>query len=93
MTFDFAPRWLSIISTATPYVGAVQTLSPLAPPPQCAPATPSMIEVAALVEELFAEGTLSYDQLRSLSTVPELESLLGDALNSVPAGRRLAHQK
>lgn len=95
MTFDFAPRWLEMVSTATPYSGAPQpvALSPLTQPAQCAPASPSMIEVAALVEELFTEGTLSYEQLRSLSTVPELAALLGDALSSVPACRRTAGQK
>ncbi|MBX9634821.1 MAG: hypothetical protein K2X44_07545 [Magnetospirillum sp.] len=94
MTFDFAPHWMDIISTATPYSGEAPkpaVSSPLQPP--CAPASPSMTEVAALVEELFAEGTLSYDQLRSLSTAPELASLLAGALDSVPAGRRVGHSR
>lgn len=101
MTFDFAPNWLDFVSTTTPYTGSAPTanaprpiaISPLAPPPPCAPSAPTMTEVAALVEELFTEGTLSYEQLRSLSTVPELASLLGDALSSVPAGRRTARKK
>ncbi|MBC7951800.1 MAG: hypothetical protein H7Z12_08300 [Rhodospirillaceae bacterium] len=98
MTFDFAPNWLDFVSTATPYSGPAPVASqpaklPWAPPPPCAPASPSMIEVAALVEELFTEGTLSYEQLRSLSTLPELAALLGDALSSVPAGRRVARAR
>lgn len=99
VTFDFAPNWLDFVSTTTPYCGSAPaplSPQPLARPrlaPPCAPANPSMTELAALVEELFTEGTLSYEQLRSLSTVPELASLLGDALSSVPAGRRAAHKK
>lgn len=90
MTFDFAPHWMDIISTATPYSGAAP--NPAAPR-ACAPASPTMTEVAALVGELFTEGTLSYDQLRSLSTVPELALLLGATLDNVPAGRRVVPTK
>lgn len=90
MTFDYAPNWMDTLSTtgrAGVTAKAAVMPSPLIPPP-CAPATPSMAQVAILVEELFAEGTLTYDQLRSLSTVPELNALLGDALAGVSAERR-----
>jgi len=92
MTFDFSPDWMDRVCGATEYSGAAPRpleLSPLAPPPPCAPAQPTTDQIAALVTELFAEGTLSYDQLRSLSKVPELSPLLGDALDGVPAGRRI----
>jgi hypothetical protein len=45
--------------------------------------------VAALVRELFSEGTLTWDQLRELARAPELSNLLDEALAGVPAGRRL----
>lgn len=91
MTFNYAPNWMDTLSTTADHAGttakSVAIPSPLIPPP-CAPASPSLAQVAALVEELFAEGTLTYDQLRSLSTVPELNPLLGDALAGVSAERR-----
>jgi len=92
MTFDFSPDLMDRISTATECSGAASKpvdLSPLAPPAPCAPAQPTDRQIAALVEELFTEGTLSYEQLRSLSKVPELSPLLSGALEGVPAGRRL----
>lgn len=91
MTFDYAPNWMDTLSSTADHAGVtaktVVLPSPLLPPP-CAPASPSMAQVAVLVEELFAEGTLTYDQLRSLSTVPELNALLDDALAGVSAERR-----
>lgn len=95
MTFDFAADWTETTSPTAEYSRAPVSVavSPLAPPLPCAPTPPSMAEVAALVEELFAEGSLSYEQLRSLSSIPELNDLLGAALAGVPAGRRLTRPR
>lgn len=90
MTFDFTPRWLEraapdeTVSSLPP----AARLSPLAAVP-CAPTHPDQRQLAELVRELFAEGTLSWEQLRSLATLPELRLLLEDAMAGVPAGRRL----
>jgi|AGTN01.1.fsa_nt_gi hypothetical protein len=87
VTFDFAPGFINgpAADSGTPARNAAP--SPLVPSP-CAPASPSMVQVAVLVEELFAEGSLSFEQLRSLSGVPELTPLLGDALAGVSPERR-----
>lgn len=96
MTFDFAPNWLDSLSTdadLTPPVPRAPVLSalrmPLAPPPG-PPAPPTMTEVAELVGELFTEGTLSFEQLCSLSHAPELGSLLDDTIANVAPRRRAA---
>lgn len=89
MTFDFAPGGIDMSSTD---VDLTQTSVSVAVAPPCAPAIPTMAQVARLVEELFAEGSLSFEQLRSLSDVPELTLLLGDALAGVSAERRSLHK-
>lgn len=88
VTFDFAPNWTASLTAAEPAPASAAAPSPLIPAP-CAPAAPSMAQVAALVEELFAEGSLSFEQLRSLSGVPELTPLLGDAVAGVSPERRI----
>lgn len=88
MTFDFTPGWLdSLIQTAeksmpVPRAAATGSAAP------CAPVHPTPAQVAGLVEELFTEGSLSFEQLCSLSNVPELESLLGATVAGVPQARR-----
>lgn len=47
-----------------------------------------MVQVAELVGELFTEGSLSFEQLCSLSNVPELKTLLGETLAGVAPARR-----
>lgn len=97
MTFDFAPGWLDALSSTTDYASPapppvrVDLRRPL--PAPCAPAHPTTAEMAALVQELFTEGSLSFEQLRSLSHVPELERLLEDKVAGVPACRRVANGK
>lgn len=96
MTFDFTPDWLLGAIAATEYSGTAPhcgAVSPLAPPPPCAPSHPTMAELAALVAELFAEGTLSWDQLRALGGVPELRPMLSQAIASVPPTRRAARSR
>ncbi|MCR6630785.1 MAG: hypothetical protein NVV74_12450 [Magnetospirillum sp.] len=95
MTLDFTPDWLSTVSTAeataaTPTCRSVFVPAVPAPhlPPPGAPAAPSMAQVARLVEELFAEGSLSFEQLCSLSNVPELKSLLAETVSGAPSRRR-----
>jgi hypothetical protein len=91
MTFDFAPGWMDGLlhpgpcSSATPVAAELVTLK--ARP--TAPVYHTIAELAALVCELFAEGSLSWEQLRSLVEVPELEPHLRSALATVPAARRL----
>ncbi len=60
--------------------GAVSPLAPMTLPLRCL----SSQEVAALVGELFAEGSLSWEQLRSLLAIPELQPHLRAAIRSLP---------
>lgn len=97
MTFDFAPDWPFQAVATTGFSGAspkrVATspllVSPLAAPPPCAPSHPSVAELADLVTELFAEGTLSWEQLRALGGMPELQPLLENTIAATPAARRI----
>lgn len=97
MTFDFTPGWLDI-SVEPAEVGAARTAAaaiPAAPfaralAAPCPPPHPTMAQMAELVEELFTEGSMSFHQLCSLSNVPELEPLLGDAVSGVAPARRVA---
>lgn len=79
MTFNFAPDWMTSLLRDTPYspAGAPGSLSAGGLP---GPAYPDHAEVAALVSELFAEGTLSPEQLCSLAGLPELQPHLQSAL-------------
>ncbi|MDO8608049.1 MAG: hypothetical protein Q7R40_16055 [Phaeospirillum sp.] len=84
MTFDFAPDWMTSLLQDTPFspisqVGLPQTGS--------LPSYPNHAEVAALVSELFTEGTLSPEQLCSLAGLPELQPHLRSALAAMPAPR------
>lgn len=94
MTFDFAPDWLGYESgeSNTSLHVPVATPSPC-PPPPCAPAHPSDMELAALVGELFTEGTLSWDQLRTLGNLGELGSLLTETIAGVPQARRVTERR
>lgn len=97
MTFDFAPNWPDGLTTPTNYAAprpltntAIPSgVIPGAAPPPCAPPHPTLDQMADLVGELFAEGSLSFEQLCSLSNVPELESLLGDTVAGVVPARRV----
>ena len=51
------------------------------------PSYPSNAETAALVSELFTEGTLSPEQLCSLAGLPELQPHLRSAFAAMPAQR------
>jgi hypothetical protein len=94
MTFDFAPGQLGTeIADHDGIPGLAAALSPLSPPPPCAPAHPSDRELAALVRELFTEGTLSWEQLRTLGAVGQLHSLLIEAIADVPPARRVTEQR
>lgn len=93
MTFDFSPDWLLQAIAATEFTGAAPnsvSTSPLLAPPSCAPSHPSVTELADLVTELFAEGTLSWEELRAMGGMPELQPLLDDAIAATPAARRVA---
>lgn len=94
MTFDFAPEWLdsTAAATETSVFAAASAAMPLAAmrviAAPCAPAHPTESQMASLVGELFAEGSLSFEQLCSLSNAPELEHLLGDTVAGVTPSRR-----
>ncbi|OAN54146.1 hypothetical protein A6A04_12975 [Paramagnetospirillum marisnigri] len=86
MTFDFAPDWMTTLLSGAPYSPAAPHGSARAgamPPPSY----PDNAAVAALVSELFAEGTLSAEQLCSLAGLPELQPHLPGALAARPAPR------
>ncbi len=80
MSFDYSPQTISAEATGL----GLSPLAPrLAPLPQ-----PDLSEIAALVRELFAEGTLSWDQLSELARAPELQHLLAEVVAAVPAARK-----
>jgi hypothetical protein len=94
MTLDFAPDWMG--TEIGEFIGTAQipvAVPRLSPPPPCAPAHPTDRELANLVGELFAEGTLSWDQLRTLGNVGELRSLLTDTIAGVPLARRITERR
>ena len=80
MTFEFAPDWIESLLDATPYSPVGFGMSA-----DTAPAHPGAAEVAALVGELFAEGTLSMEQFRSVLSAPELKPYLETTLQTVRA--------
>jgi hypothetical protein len=88
MTFDFAPDWMTTMLNGAPF-------SPAEPEGSAAtrglpvPSYPDHAEVAALVSEMFAEGSLSAEQLCSLAGLPEMQPHLPRALASLPAARKL----
>lgn len=96
MTFDFAPDWLDTLSnagdtTAIPFPRADTTAAaPLDAAPARAPRHPSRDQMAQLVGELFAEGSLSFEQLCSLSNAPEMQDLLDDTVAGATPWRRMA---
>lgn len=87
MTFDFAPDWMSTLLNGAPY-------SPAELPGSAAihglpiPAYPDNAEIAALLSELFAEGTLSAEQLWSLAELPELQAHMPGALAAMAQPRK-----
>lgn len=88
MTFDFAPDWMTTLLNGAPYSAAEPPGSAASrglPPPSY----PNDAEVAALVSELFAEGTLSPEQLYSLAGLPELRAHLPGALAALPTSRKI----
>lgn len=97
MTFDFAPNWLDTVSAdadTQPTHRALLSPAPLvAFAPARPPAPPTMAEVADLVDELFTEGSLSFEQLCSLSNAPELGALLEDKVANVAPIRRVANAR
>lgn len=93
MTFDFAPDWRDSSPSAdtapqTALPTAATGFPPLSASPPRAPAHPTRHQMASLVGELFAEGSLNFEQLCSLSNAPELADLLGDTVAAVVPSRR-----
>lgn len=92
MTFDFTPGWLD---PSTPQSGSETEAAPLRATSTNtakakAPAHPSSRELAELVRELFTEGSLTWDQLQSLSHVAELKPMLEPAIAGIPSVRRIS---
>jgi hypothetical protein len=75
MTFDFTPDWMETLLRPPAFSPAGLSTSPLKPA-AIAPSHPDAREMAALVDELFAEGTLSAEQFRSLISDPAFEPYL-----------------
>lgn len=69
MTFDFSTDWIGALSHG-------EAISPLAPARPTAPLYPTASEIALLLKELVAEGSLSLNQLRHMSAQPELAGYL-----------------
>lgn len=72
MTFDFTPDWMDSLLRSSGFSHMGPGTSPLWPQP-APPSHPDAREMAALVGELFAEGTLSAEQFHSLISDPTLE--------------------
>ncbi|WP_192884614.1 hypothetical protein [Paramagnetospirillum kuznetsovii] len=87
MTFDFAPDWMTTLLNGAPYSAAEPAGSVMGKGLPI-PAYPDNAEVAALLSELFAEGTLSAEQLWSLADLPEIKAHLPGALAALPAHRK-----
>ncbi|CAA7626055.1 hypothetical protein [Magnetospirillum sp. SS-4] len=87
MTFDFAPDWMTSLLNGTSFTVA-DPVGSASPGAMAVPSYPDCAEVAALVSELFAEGTLSPDQLHSLAGLPELRPHLNTSLAAWPLSRR-----
>ena len=89
MTFDFITDWRdSVAAECAPESGAVTAESPRQSAEK-PPAHPTSGELALLVRELFAEGTLTWDQLLALSRVAELRPMLEPVVGGVPSARRV----
>lgn len=91
VTFDFTPDWLDTLPATETTPFATQPFASQPAPrvlPLHAPTHPTDRQMASLVGELFAEGSLSFEQLCSLSNAPELENLLGDTVAGVAPSRR-----
>lgn len=83
MTFEFAPDWMETLLRSSSYSQADLGISPLIPVVM-PPAHPDARQMAALVSELFAEGTLSAEQFHSLFESPELEPFFDAMLDAKP---------
>lgn len=91
MTFDFTSDWQDSLATQSGEEAAMVSLRPLsAPAKPKAPPHPSNSQLAELVQELFTEGSLSWDQLQSLSRVAELKPMLEPAIAGIPSVRRVS---
>ena len=86
MTFDFAPDWMTSLLSGSPLSQAEFSHLPLVAGVR-SPNYPSDAETAALVSELFTEGTLSPEQMCSLAGLPELHPHLREALAAMPTPR------
>jgi hypothetical protein len=86
MTFDFAPDWMTSLIGGSPQTQQGLPHLPLMDGLR-SPNYPSNAETAALVSELFTEGTLSPEQMCSLVGLPELRPHLRDVLAAQPAPR------
>ncbi|KIL98421.1 hypothetical protein CCC_03704 [Paramagnetospirillum magnetotacticum MS-1] len=79
MTFEFTPDWMETLLRSSSFSPAdLASVPPM--PHAAAPAHPNAREVAALVGELFAEGTLSAEQFRTLISDPAFEPYLDAAI-------------
>ncbi|MBI5163808.1 MAG: hypothetical protein HY985_07890 [Magnetospirillum sp.] len=81
MTFDFAPDWTNTETAVLAYSAAAPVairVPPLTPPTH--PPHPTPVELAALVRELFCEGTLTLQELQAFGTLPELARALAEPL-------------
>lgn len=89
MTFDFITDWQDGCATGSaPENGSAPPLH-LDPAAGKAPPHPTSGELALLVRELFAEGSLTWDQLQALSRVAELRPMLEPTLAGIPSARRV----
>ena len=91
MTVDF--RWDSCgrDGDAAEVPTSIQRLKAASPPVFAIAQRPTARELAGLVHELFTEGRLSWEQLHTLSSLPEFGSMLtGVAERASPLRRPMA---
>lgn len=88
MTFDFAPDSTTTETAASTPVAAPPRLSVASKPAFAVAQLPTATEMVNLVAELFHEGCLSWEQMRSLAELPDFGTTLLDSLAIQPATRK-----
>lgn len=84
MTFDFAPESTTAASTAsTSITGSIRLT--VSKPTFAVAHIPTAAEMTGLVAELFKEGCLTWEQMRSLAELPDFGTALLDTVTNAPA--------
>jgi len=88
VTFDFAPDCTNTETAASTQVAAPPRLSVASKPTFAVAQLPTATEMVNLVAELFREGCLSWEQMRSLAELPDFGTALLDTLVASPTTQK-----